>query len=104
MTDVVLNSFALTFVIELDDIVNLFESDEDKLIDADWSNLERSIGDYDDKMGKRKIVIFTAIGWGFMMLIILILSPFVFVGTVVSGMYWTYDYIKVRHTNIFKRA
>eukprot|EP01084_Bolivina_argentea_P282099 482802_1 len=33
--DVVLNAFALTFIIELDDMANIFESDEDYVILAD---------------------------------------------------------------------
>ena len=33
ITDVVLNSFALTFIIELDDMANLFESDENVLLE-----------------------------------------------------------------------
>ena len=38
ISEVVLNSFALVFVIELDDIANLFESDEDFLLELDWDN------------------------------------------------------------------
>ena len=39
IADVVLNSFAMTFILELDDLANLFESDEDKLIEDDWYNI-----------------------------------------------------------------
>ena len=37
--DVVLNSFALTFILELDDLANVFDSDERVLITSDWYNL-----------------------------------------------------------------
>ena len=35
LTDATLNSFALTFILELDDIVNVFQNDTDYLIDQD---------------------------------------------------------------------
>ena len=38
ISEVILNSFALTFIIELDDFVNLFESDESFLLLQDWDN------------------------------------------------------------------
>ena len=38
--DVVLNSFALTFIIELDDMANIFDSDEPELIKSDFAHLE----------------------------------------------------------------
>ncbi len=38
IADVVVNSFALTFIIELDDIVNLFEGDGEYLLLQDWNN------------------------------------------------------------------
>ena len=56
ITDVVLNSFALTFVVELDDIANLFESDEDALLENDWKHigLEKfNKGDYDTRKKRR---------------------------------------------------
>jgi len=39
LTDVVLNSFALAFIVELDDLANMFESDEPALMNADWENV-----------------------------------------------------------------
>ncbi len=36
LSDIVLNSFALAFIIELDDLANVFESDEAYLIDQDF--------------------------------------------------------------------
>lgn len=39
MADVVLNSFALTFITELDDLANLFEADEDTFIWRIWKRL-----------------------------------------------------------------
>ena len=59
--DVVLNSFALTFILELDDLANLFESDEDALIEADWSHLgdemNRILSDWEVGSFKRNIKI-----------------------------------------------
>ena len=56
--DVVLNSFALTFILELDDLANLFESDEDALMNADWSQfLSSDRGDWEIGSFRRNIKI-----------------------------------------------
>eukprot|EP01084_Bolivina_argentea_P136030 239605_1 len=59
ITDVVLNSFALTFIIELDDMANLFEADENVLIENDWYHLCDAYvkTDYDSTIRARDIVI-----------------------------------------------
>eukprot|EP01083_Nonionella_stella_P015264 42704_1 len=36
--DVVMNSFALQFIVELDDMANLFDADEEYLLEQDWHN------------------------------------------------------------------
>lgn len=55
ISEVILNSFALVFIIELDDFANLFESDEGFLLDADWNNCVISTKNYQnerDEQGK----------------------------------------------------
>ncbi len=56
IADVVLNSFALTFIIELDDIANLYEADEDALVSADFEYIE-SGENFEHRIKKRKIKI-----------------------------------------------
>eukprot|EP01084_Bolivina_argentea_P092539 166468_1 len=59
ISDAVLNSFALTFIIELDDIANYFEKDEDALMEADWDNLKLGpiSGDWNGEIKKRSITL-----------------------------------------------
>lgn len=62
ITDVVLNSFALTFIMELDDIANLFESDEDVLMENDWAHsnymfYRSTDGDYNQETRRREVSI-----------------------------------------------
>eukprot|EP01083_Nonionella_stella_P230089 813735_1 len=41
-SDLVLNAFALTFLIEIDDMINVFESDEDAIVISDLRRFEKS--------------------------------------------------------------
>eukprot|EP01083_Nonionella_stella_P230088 813734_1 len=76
--DTVLNSFALIFVIELDDFINLFESDESVLIANDWSHYKRNV-DWDFKQGKRKVNVIPKKCSEWMWLVICV---------VISPLYW----------------
>ena len=53
ISEVILNSFALTFIIELDDFANLFESDESFLLSSDWNNCVISSKTYQNEKDER---------------------------------------------------
>eukprot|EP01083_Nonionella_stella_P283114 963537_1 len=73
--DAVLNSFALIFVTELDDAINLFEADEDVLMENDWNHYKRNI-DWDFKQGKRNInVIPHGCGQWLSLVLYVVISP-----------------------------
>ena len=63
LEELVLNSFALWFILEIDDMANIYESDEEHLVSNDWSNLEIKGGDYNNDTKKRKIKLIKGSCW-----------------------------------------
>eukprot|EP01084_Bolivina_argentea_P259149 437169_1 len=102
--DVVLNAFAITFIIELDDLANLFESDEDELLHTDFCHLKLSrcgnpgphYGDYDQTIRKRRITIsFVTIG---LSLLLLLLTPLFIILAAMMICYALVQYIRTYMT------
>eukprot|EP01084_Bolivina_argentea_P086802 156857_1 len=116
ISDAILNSFALTFVSELDDMINVFESDDDVLIEKDWDqlmdntrqlynvtdvNLIEHRGDYDSTTRRRKIHI------PFKTIILCSLAPVVAPLSFLFGFlvlfYRTYKYMHLRAQYVKQR-
>eukprot|EP01084_Bolivina_argentea_P118881 210872_1 len=55
--DLVLNAFALTFIAEIDDMLNVFESDEQDIIQCELELFVNYDGNHPDSTSKRKIIL-----------------------------------------------